>query len=101
MSEEYELKIIEDVQNKVVGRREIKAVIFHIGKGTPSRIEIRRKISEILKVPMENVYVRIIKTEYGTGRSVARIHVYNDPQRAVAIEPEYIIKRNTPKQESE
>jgi len=101
LSEEYELKIIEDVQNKVVGRREIKAVIFHIGKGTPSRIEIRRKISEILKVPMENVYVRIIKTEYGTGRSVARIHVYNDPQRAVAIEPEYIIKRNTPKQESE
>ncbi len=101
MSEEYELEIIEDFHNKVIGRRELKTIIYHLGKGTPSRIKVREKISELLKVPVDRVYVRLIKTEYGTGRSIARIHVYDDPQRALAIEPEYIIKRNTPAQGGE
>jgi len=99
--EEYELKIIEDFHNKVIGRREIKAVIYHLGKGTPPRIKVREKTSEILKIPIDRVYVRTIKTEYGTGRSIARIHVYENSQRAIAIEPEYIIKRNTPAQGGE
>ena len=101
MSEEYELELIQDVKNSLIGRRELKVLIHHLGKGTPARYQLRRKISDMLKVPLETVYVRLIKTDYGTGRSIAKIHIYDNAERALSIEPAHIIKRNTPKESGE
>mgnify|MGYP000123676927 CR=1 FL=1 len=93
---EFEVELVRDFENKVLERRELELQVFHVGKGTPSRIELRKRVAEMLKVPLECVYVRSIRTEYGTGVSRARVHVYSDSKRALAVEPEFVIRRNAP-----
>lgn len=94
------IKLEEIKENKLLGRKEVLLRIDHLGKGTPTRKEIREKVAEMLKTNIENVYVISIRTEYGSFVSWAKVHVYDDPQRALQIEPKYIIKRNT-KEENE
>jgi len=80
--------------NKLLGRKELKIRIDHFGKGTPTRAEVREKVAKMLNASIDQVYVRKIETEYGMNVSWATVHVYDDPKRALEIEPEYIIKRH-------
>lgn len=88
------VKLEEIKENKLLGRKEVLLRIDHLGKGTPTRKEVREKVAEMLKTNIENVYVISIRTEYGSFVSWAKVHVYDDSQRALQIEPKYIIKRN-------
>lgn len=87
-------EIIRDFDNPLVKRRELTIVIHHVGKPTPMRINLRLAVSEKFGVPVQNVYVRNIKTEYGIGRSTAIVHIYESVDRAKLFEPEYVIERN-------
>lgn len=48
----------------------------------------------MLKVELDNVWVRNIETKTGTHTTVGLAHVYKDPGKALIVEPEYIIQRN-------
>lgn len=89
-----ELKIISDRDNKLVERRELTVEIDHFGSGTPTRNEIREKIAEMLKVPVNLVIVRKLETEYGLNVSTALIHIYSSEERLRKIEPEHVIRKN-------
>ena len=102
MSEkEFDIKVVEERYNPLIGRKELNVVIAHMGRGTPRRYTIRTAIAEIFKVPIECVYVINIKTRYGQGLSYARIHIYDDPKRGEEIENEHIKRRNAPPQKKE
>lgn len=100
MSEEA-IKVVEERYNPLIGRKEIKLIIAHVGESTPSRYELRQKVAKIYNIPLECIYVIKIITKYGQGLSVARVHVYDDPKRAEEIEEEYIKRRNMPPKEGE
>ena len=87
-------EILEDKDNKLIGRREIVMILHHEGKSTPMRITLRMKVAEVFGVDVKRVYVRNIQTEYGIGRSRVRIHIYNNVERALQFEPKHIIERN-------
>jgi small subunit ribosomal protein S24e len=87
-------EIVSDKYNPLVKRRELELVISHELKPTPMRITLRMQLAEALGVDVKLVYVRSIRTEYGVGRSHARIHVYESLDRVRAFEPQYIIDRN-------
>lgn len=89
-----ELKIIDDKENKLVGRRELIVEIDHFGGGTPARGEIRQKVAEMVKVPAKLVVVRRLETEYGLNVSTALIHIYSSEDRLRRIEPEHVIRKN-------
>ena len=48
----------------------------------------------MLKVELDRVWVRSIETKTGTHTTVGLAHVYNDPAKALVVEPDYIIQRN-------
>ncbi|AWR97148.1 30S ribosomal protein S24e [Acidianus sulfidivorans JP7] len=87
--------IEKDVNNKVVGRRELSIKLFHIGAGTPSREDIRNAISSLLNSPKDLIVVRKISTSYGSGTSIARVHIYDKKEIMEKFEPEYLLKRGT------
>jgi len=89
------VEVVSERYNKLVGRLEITGVVLHVGRGTPSRREIREAISREYGRPVENIYVRRLISEYGIGRSLVRVHVYDSVERAMAFEPKYIIKRDS------
>jgi ribosomal protein S24E len=43
---------------------------------------------------LENVWVRKIHTKTGTHTTIGLAHVYDDPGKALVVEPEHIIQRN-------
>ncbi len=48
----------------------------------------------MLKVELDKVWVRSIETMTGTHTTKGLAHVYNDPGKALVVEPDYIIQRN-------
>lgn len=96
IGEDYELVILEDRWNPLINRREIKGIIYHTGKGTPKRWDVRQAVSKALNVPLDTVYVRNLITEFGKSETIAVIHVYKDVERAKKFEPKHIIDRNKP-----
>ncbi len=96
---DFDLKIVKTRENKLLGRTEIIAEIYHLGKGTPSRHMVRQRIAEMLGKPINAVYVRKLLTEYGLGKTIGEIHIYQDPSLGERIEPEYIRIRNLPPEE--
>ena len=87
-------EVVRDFYNPIIKRRELDLVIHHVTKPTPMRINLRLAISERFGAPIERVYVRSIETEYGIGRSRARVHIYDSAERAKQFEPKHIIDRN-------
>ena len=86
--------IVSIRENKLLGRRELLVEAAHINASTPTRQNVREWVSKQLGVDVSNVFIRRIKTQYGVGKSVAEIHVYNDSKLARVIEPLYILARN-------
>jgi ribosomal protein S24E len=51
-----------------------------------------------MRTQPENVYIRTLRTTTGNRVTTGVAHVYNDAERAVKIEPKYIITRNKGKE---
>jgi small subunit ribosomal protein S24e len=81
-------------ENKLLGRKEALIEASHPNAPTPTRQAVREWVAKQLGVDVANVFVRKIKTSYGIGRSLAEVHIYNDPKLVRIIEPLYIIARN-------
>ncbi|WEU39718.1 MAG: 30S ribosomal protein S24e [Candidatus Odinarchaeum yellowstonii] len=98
MSKDVEIK--NDFKNPLLSRREMTLIISHLGEGTPNRLNIRKKIASKLGEEIDKVYVRKI-IEQADNRCKVLAHVYDDKEIALKIEPDYIIKRNSEKQEEQ
>jgi len=99
--EGYEFYVVRDWYNPLIKRRELDLLVLHVGKPTPSRMELRYKLSKALNVDIKRLYIRSVQSEYGVGRSRVEVHVYDTPERALQFEPKYIIERNKIPEEEE
>ncbi len=61
---------------------------------TPTRSSVKIELAVALRVELNQVYVREIKTLSGTHTSVGKAHIYDDSEQALIVEPKYIIERN-------
>jgi len=97
-----EVKITEEQQNILLKRREILFEVEHSQtKGTPSRLEIRNKLAEMLKTKPELVYVKRVETKTGTMKAKGEANAYESVEQAKLVEPEYIVARNMPSEKKE
>jgi ribosomal protein S24E len=93
------VKIVSNKRNELLKRNEIIFSVSHENSPTPSRLDIRREISRILKTDAERVYVRRVESTTGLSIAVGEAHMYDSPDQANLIEPKYIVQRNSPKTE--
>ncbi len=91
---EFEVTIENKRWNPLAEREEIDAVLIHVAKPTPTRCEVKERIAQMLGVNKKLVVVTKLLTEYGIGKTHARIHVYKDYERLKKLEPEKVIKLN-------
>ncbi|MCC6011325.1 MAG: 30S ribosomal protein S24e [Desulfurococcaceae archaeon] len=92
--DKYDCEVVREYYNPLIKRREIELNLFHGKDGTPSRGVLKRAIASLYNVDINLVFIRFIKTEYGMSVSRVKVHIYENPDRARAFEPEYIIKRD-------
>ena len=99
---QMEIKIKQQQYNPLLKRREIVFQVEHAQtKGTPTRLEVRQTLAEILKTNPETVYIKRVATKSGTMLAMGEANAYDSVEQARLIEPKYIIARNTPKERKE
>jgi len=95
----YSLKVEEVRDNPLLNRREVVFTILHGGSGTPSRWLVRQELAGWLKVPVDLVVVKALRTRARSGVTKGHAHVYRSQEELLKVEPSYINLRNLPPQE--
>lgn len=95
------IEIISNKRNELLKRNEIVFNLSHEGSATPPRMEVRKELAKLLRTEVEKVYVKKIETITGIMMARGEANVYDSPEQAKQIEPEYIISRNLPQKEKE
>jgi len=88
------LHIVRERINKLIKRIEVEGVVVHIGKGTPTRKDIVKALSELYNKNNELIVVRFILSEYGIGMSKFKAHIYESMDRLRYFEPKHILERH-------
>jgi small subunit ribosomal protein S24e len=96
-----EVSINSRKENQLLEREEITFTVNHDSKGTPTREEVRNKLAALLNVDTQKLFIKKIATEYGAAKSKGTANVYKSPERALLLEPKYIVKRNLGEQAPE
>lgn len=97
-----EVTITQQQHNPLLKRTEVTFTIDHKQTGgTPTRLEIRNALAEVLKTKPEVVYVKRIETKTGTMTATGEANAYDSVEQARRIEAKYIIERHQPKEKKE
>jgi small subunit ribosomal protein S24e len=92
-----EVKIVSTKENPLLKRKEVDFRVEQGPKGkTPARLEVKKALAAELKLSEEVVFVKRMRTMTGTNTAVGFANAYETVEQAKSIEPEYIIKRNSP-----
>ncbi|MBK5114925.1 MAG: 30S ribosomal protein S24e [Candidatus Heimdallarchaeota archaeon] len=90
------IKIIEKNTNKLLDRLEVHFEV-EAEKETPKRLEVRSKLAALINYDENLVVIKGIHQETGNRISKGVAHAYKSVDTLKHVEPEYLIKRNTPK----
>jgi ribosomal protein S24E len=89
------LKILSKEQNPLMKRKEVTFRVDHAQTGgTPTRLEIRKQLANLLKMDIELVYINQLETKTGTMVALGEANAYDSVEQAKLVEPKHIIARN-------
>lgn len=91
---------IEKTENKLANRIEITAR-FISGGATPSRKQLKDMLSKELKAKDELIIIRNISSEFGFQQGTLQGYVYANKEALEKFEPEYMLKRHSPKEKAD
>jgi small subunit ribosomal protein S24e len=91
-----ELTIISKKENPLLKRTEVQFTVLHTQGKTPTRLDIKRSVASQLQVSDKLVYIKKMNTKTGTNTTLGEATSYQSEAQAKLIEPEYILKRNSP-----
>jgi len=89
-----EVRIVDRKENRLLDREELYVIIDHKGEATPKREDLRKKIAAMVGKSEDLVIVYKILSMYGVQKSKAIVHVYNNKDTILKVEPRHILKRN-------
>jgi len=81
------LKILEQKDEPLLSRKEIKAELTFEGTATPSNDTVKKAIAKNLKADEKLVVVKSIYTTYGTNNADVNAYVYASEKEMTNIEP--------------
>ena len=94
----FDIEILQEKKNPLIDRLELQVKINHFGKGTPNRLDIKKKIAA-MKTSDENLtIVKKIKTHFGATEDLSKIYIYDNKKDLEFFEPFHIRVRNLPKE---
>ncbi len=89
-----ELKITQNKENALMGRKDITFQLAHDGETTPSRTQVRQLVAAEVGTKTENIVIESMQTEYGLGRTHGIARAYKSPDEARKTERVHFLKRN-------
>ena len=97
----FKVEILEEKENPLIDRVELKVKIDHFGKGTPNRLDVKKKIASMQGSNEKLTIIKNIQTYFGSTQDIAKIYVYDNEKELQFFEPFHIQVRNLPKEKRE
>ena len=92
-----QIKIESTKDNPLLKRTEVGFTIVQGPKEkTPQRLEVKKAVAIEMKSGDEVVFIKHMRTKTGTNITQGVANVYQSVAQAKLVEPEYILKRNSP-----
>jgi small subunit ribosomal protein S24e len=89
-----DVNIINEEENKLFNRKEIRFEVNHEGSDTPKLIDVRRALAQKTGTDTSHVVIDGFKTLFGIGRTIGDARIYKDMDELKDYEPNYLLKRN-------
>lgn len=94
-----EIVIIEEIENKVFNRKEIRFYVEYEGEPTPKVLDIKSKLIALLNTKKDLIVVDNVQPHYGEPKALGYAKVYVTKDDLEYIETESVIAKNTPAEE--
>jgi small subunit ribosomal protein S24e len=92
-----QVKIETTKDNPLLKRKEVGfTIVMGPKEKTPQRLEAKRAIAIELKIGNDVVFIKKMRTKTGTSITQGVANVYQSVAQAKIVEPDYILKRNSP-----
>jgi small subunit ribosomal protein S24e len=89
-----EIKITQQKENALMGRKDVLFTVQHAGETTPNRAQVRQLVASEMGTKTENVVIESMQSEYGIGRSAGIARAYPSADAARKVERVHLLKRN-------
>ncbi|HIQ50679.1 MAG TPA: hypothetical protein EYH54_01760 [Nautiliaceae bacterium] len=86
-------EIIEEKENPILKRKEIKMLIEHLDSPTPSRTEIKKLLKALKDYDENKMVIKKVRNIFGIGKDEVLIFVYEDEELMKKLEPKYFFER--------
>lgn len=90
----FDIEILEEKKNLLIERMELKFRIEYFGKGTPNRLEIKKKISALQNSNDKLTIIKNIQTHFGNTSAIGKAYIYENAKDLQFYEPFHIQVRN-------
>jgi small subunit ribosomal protein S24e len=90
------IKIVKKEKNLLLDRVEVEFEI-DAPDATPKRLEVKSKLAALINHDEKLVIIKAINQKTGVKTSIGTAHAYQTEKNLKQVEPEHLIKRNTPK----
>lgn len=90
-----EIEFIEEKENKLFNRKEIKFYVDYDGEATPKILDIKSKLVALLNTKKELLVVDNVQPHYGEPKALGYAKVYETVEDLEYIETKSVIAKNT------
>lgn len=90
-----EITIIEEKDNKIFKRNEVKFFVEYEGEATPKILDIKAKLVALLNTKKDLIVVDNVQPQYGEPKAHGYAKIYETPADLKYIETESVISKNT------
>ncbi|MBQ2353613.1 MAG: 30S ribosomal protein S24e [Methanobrevibacter sp.] len=95
-----EIEFIEEKENKLFNRKEIKFYVDYDGEATPKVLDIKSKLVALLNIKKELIVVDNVQPHYGEPKALGYAKVYDTVDDLTYIETKHVIAKNEEPEEA-
>ncbi|KZX13128.1 30S ribosomal protein S24e [Methanobrevibacter curvatus] len=89
-----DIQIIEEKENKVLKRKEIKFDSIYTGEATPTILSVKSKLVSLLNSKKDLLVVDILQPNFGEAKAAGYAKIYDSVEALNDIETEHVIEKN-------
>ena len=92
------IEIKEEKKNPLIDRIELSFIIQHFGKGTPNRLEVKKKIAAMQGSNEKLTIIKKLNTQFGNSSTQGIAYIYENSKELQFYELFHIQVRNLEKE---
>jgi len=73
-----EMKVLQEKDNQLLGRKEVRVEVKHTGAASPAKVNIVKELAAKYSVPEDHVVIDYVFTKKGIASSEIKVKIYKE-----------------------